>query len=350
MARGKGKKTPSKGSKRKIFKEENNVSKAPSNGSNNLGPLAGTIAALFILLVAIFWRPTNETPTSSTYQSADATVENVTMEASNEVPVNESAKVEKEPEIETPVQPESTPGFYMNAFHDIDTFPPNKEDLLHYLKYDDGYAVCLRKEDLQDLDEYGVWDLKKTKLQYLEYIANDEAHWIAESPLTRHATCRILTLIHDDYDAVNKFRNVMQRGNKDEIVNFTLDKVNDASEFRTTVCLSRLADHMVINQEELTPEFQQLKYNWAVDGTAAKEIAEKEKPRLIAHGWTAKSDKASSFHYYVNGPSHSSWIRPTVRPGEMGTVPRGKHEKKASLVVRKNPCPLQNSKPLLESS
>jgi hypothetical protein len=91
MARGKGKKTPSKGSKRKIFKEENNVSKAPSNGSNNLGPLAGTIAALFILLVAIFCFPTP----SSTYQSADATVENVTMKASNEVPVNESAKVER---------------------------------------------------------------------------------------------------------------------------------------------------------------------------------------------------------------------------------------------------------------
>lgn len=182
--RGKGKKIPSRG-KRKIFsKEENDVPKAPSNGSNNLGPVAG-IAALFILIVAIFWRPT---PSSSTYQSADATVENVTMEASNEVPVNESAKVEKEPEIETPVQPESTPGFYMNAFHDVDTFPTNKEDLLHYLKYDDGYAVCLRKEDLQDLDEYGVWDLKKTKLQYLEYIANDEAHWIAESHLTRHDT------------------------------------------------------------------------------------------------------------------------------------------------------------------
>jgi hypothetical protein len=66
------------------------------------------------------------------------------METSNGVPVNESAEVEKEPEIETPVQPESTPPcFYMNVFHDIDTFPPKKEDLLHYLKYDDGYAVCL---------------------------------------------------------------------------------------------------------------------------------------------------------------------------------------------------------------
>ena len=262
--------------------------------------------------------------------------------------MKESVGVEKEQEIdETTInKPEPLPGFHINAFHDIDTVPPNKEDLLHYLVYDDGYSVCLRKDDL-DRDEYGVWHLKQTKLAYLEYIANHEAHWMAESPLVRHATCRILTLVHDDFEAVDQLMQVMKRNDKEEIVNFTLDKVNDASEFRTIVCLSRLTDHMV--NQELTPEFQQLKYSWGVDGMAAKESAEHEKPRLISQGWTAKPDTASSFHYYENG-SYSTWIRPTVRPGEMGTMPLGKPEKKASLVVRKNPCPLENSKPLLESN
>ena len=74
MARGKGKKTPSKG-KRKTAKEENETS---SSSSSNLGPLAGVVA-LVILIVAIFLRPSSNETTSS-YQSQDAIVENVTME------------------------------------------------------------------------------------------------------------------------------------------------------------------------------------------------------------------------------------------------------------------------------
>jgi hypothetical protein len=56
---------------------------------------------------------------------------------------------------------------------------------------------------------------------------------------------------------------------------------------------------MVINQEELTPEFQQLKYTWAVEGTAAKEIAEKEKPRLIAHWIDGKARQTRRAHSII---------------------------------------------------
>ena len=35
---------------------------------------------------------------------------------------------------------------------------------------------------------------KASSSKYLEYIANDDAHWTAESPKVRDAMCRILTL------------------------------------------------------------------------------------------------------------------------------------------------------------
>lgn len=233
----------------------------------------------------------------------------------------------------------------MAAFHNTDDYPVKKEDLIHYLRYDDGYTVCLEKEDLE-YDEYGVWELKQAKLQYLETIANHKPHWIAESPLAYKATCRILSLTHEDFDGLDKFMDVMRHNDTEEILKFSLEKQNDASEFRTIVCLSRLTDLMV--DQTKTPEFLELKRSWAYTGVAAKEATEAAPAGLISYGWTAKKAKDSSFHYYQNGP-FTTWIRPTSRPLEKGTRPLGKKEKKASLVVRKNPCSVKDSMPLIES-
>lgn len=217
--------------------------------------------------------------------------------------------------------------------------------MIHYLRYDDGYTVCLRKRDLE-YDEFGVWELKQAKLQYLETIANDASHWIAESPLAYEATCRILTLTHEDFAGIESFMNVMKQNDKDAILKFTLDKQNDASEFRTIVCLSRLGDLMV--DQTPTYEYQALRQTWAQVGVQAKQNTEAAPSKTIAFGWNAKKDKDTDFHYYENGP-FSSWIRPTSRPGEKGTMPLGKKEKKASLVVRKNPCPVSDSMELIVS-
>jgi len=334
MARGKSKKPPRKTKADFESKEE---ALACSSGGGNIGPLAG-ITAVVILIIAILLRPL--APNASPKPAA---IENLTVDIADWTPSDSPAS---ETKVLADPPAESEPiakGFSIAAFHNIDETPAKKEDLIHYLRYDDGYTVCLRKEDLE-FDDFGVWELKQAKLKYLEHIANHAPHWIAESPLSRKATCRILTLTHEEHAGMEKFMNVIKQDNKEEIVNFTLDKQNNASEHRTIVCLSRLVDLMV--DQTSTPAFRELWYTWTNEGTTVKEDAEAESVRAIAFGWQNQHDKSTPFHFYVNGPL-KTWIRPTSRPGEKGTMPLGKKEKKASLVVRKNPCPVQDSMALI---
>jgi SET domain len=139
----------------------------------------------------------------------------------------------------------------------------NKQ-LLRYLQYDDGYESCVLQ-----LDADAAWELKRLKYRHLRMVAILPQRWVvrmpprdmmsrpgtsSQRPITlqppafdmRHlqfdgsilfSTCRLIVLTHGDYNgtAVELLQANLQNSS------FVLPPTRDALEFRTLMCIARMA-------------------------------------------------------------------------------------------------------------
>lgn len=144
-----------------------------------------------------------------------------------------------------------------------------KPQILRYLQYDDGYRSCVGQNDDED-----AWTFKKWKFAYLLSIAGKESFWIAHmsprdknskpgrstnEPITLNpppdvhmernlqfngttlfGTCRLLSLTHFDYNgnATELLKDALDR---ESSVAGVLPPTNDALEYRTQMCVARIA-------------------------------------------------------------------------------------------------------------
>jgi hypothetical protein len=142
-----------------------------------------------------------------------------------------------------------------------------KKEIVKYLEYDDGYTDCIDPE--RDANAFA---LKKLKFQMLSEIANIYDRWVIKwhprnssaqpsrgsiLPITSDppvfdvkrvtfdgskvlSTCRLITLIHEDYDgdAIAVLKEALK--NESVTQSFMVARQNDLSEFRSLNCLVRL--------------------------------------------------------------------------------------------------------------
>lgn len=234
------------------------------------------------------------------------------------------------------------------AFHNVDDSSSQRAGLARYLQYDDGYSTCLVKSDLT-ADTFEVWDLKENKLKYLELIANIQDHWRMQVPSEgtlpafdlMTSTCRVISLNHDDFDAVETLKHIIVSGG-----DMTLKKHGNALEYRTMACLSRFFEMSLGTVP--SPQEDTLRMMWYEIAVAAKNAAQEEAPIPLRFGWIElRKPESFKYSYYQKiGVKETTWIRPTARSGEIGVTPKD-NETKISLLVRKTPCPMENSASLL---
>lgn len=148
-----------------------------------------------------------------------------------------------------------------------------KPRILRYLQYDDGYENCI---DPLESGE-AAWEFKKWKFAYLVSIAGKESRWVAQmSPRDKYSkpgrstnepitldpppdahldrdlqfdgsslfgTCRLISLTHLDYQG-NATELLKDAVNMDSSVDgepFVLPATTDALEYRTQMCIARVA-------------------------------------------------------------------------------------------------------------
>lgn len=249
---------------------------------------------------------------------------------------------------ERTVIPVSTVPVSIAAFHNVDNFSSQQAELARYLQFDDGYSTCLVKSDLT-ADSFGVWDLKVTKLKYLELIANNQDHWIMQIPSEgtlpaldlMTSTCRVISLNHDDFDAVETLKQIIVSNG-----NVTLKEHGNALEYRTMACLSRFFEMSLGNVP--SAQGDKVRMMWYEDAVAAKNAAQEEAPVPLRFGWIEiRKPESFKYAYYQKvGVKETTWIRPTARSGEKGVTPKD-NETRISLLVRKTPCPIEYSQSLL---
>lgn len=300
--------------------------------SSNNTSLAGISAVAVAIVAALIFR----------FQTKESALISNTSPAVNATGVD--------PQKHTPVKPKAASFIPVSiaTFHDVHDESSQQADLARYLQFDDGYTTCLVKDDLKT-DTFGVWQLKQTKLQYLEQVANIADRWIVQVPIQgptpdAHllaSTCRVMSLTHDDFDAVIALKQALG-------TNMTLDNAyGHALEYRTMACLSRILD---LSPRRLSHnQVDALRMSWYHAATAAKEAATAEPPALLQRGWTELRKLESFPHSYYQqvGSKTSTWIRPTARPEAAGAVAPKENEVRASLIVRGKPCPVENNQPLL---
>ena len=131
--------------------------------------------------------------------------------------------------------------------------------ILRYLQYDDGYSACVGPPQPDNAFARDAWRLKMLKYKYLLHRAQSLKHWvILASPRSKEktsgvpqmghsnrqfnatmvfATCRVLSLTHEDYDgeAITLLEAHMM--NPD----YALPATQDGLEFRTLFCMSRMS-------------------------------------------------------------------------------------------------------------
>mmetsp|Transcript_2490 Transcript_2490/g.3668 ORF Transcript_2490/g.3668 Transcript_2490/m.3668 type:complete len:377 (-) Transcript_2490:160-1290(-) len=247
----------------------------------------------------------------------------------------------------------------ISLYHDIDANEGLKmnKDLLRYIQYDAGYAVCLDPKNFKD-DNFGVLDLKKFKFQFLQKIASDPERWMAKLPEDAlklnsdeimdkakniRSTCRLITLTHEDYDgaADRVIRDAVQSNET-----FYIPRLNAASEYRTMVCLLQLTDSYLSHAPALDhPAYENLRNAWALVAEKAREDAMSAPPRPMPTGWIETRDDKSGHTFYLNQKTgKTTWIRPVPRWGAKAIrkdpppPAEGKQNQMASLISRKKPC------------
>ena len=248
----------------------------------------------------------------------------------------------------------------------------NKE-LLHYLTFDDGYEECIRPGDGSN-DPDG-WALKQLKYKMLQKIANQRDRWVMQVSPRRGrnqgpgfssavqnshtsppvfdmrkmrfdvsklvATCRLITLTDYDYDgqAQSVLADALNKGGE-LLQSFVVQKQSDALEYRAASCLGRLVDIMLRRYPS----------------SVAKDLDALSKPSRAA------SEEASAAIQYGS----EEWYAVHVRLGEMQSLEilggsMMQHARRlrssmgapsadgaAAFIVRRKPCPIEYSLPLLE--
>lgn len=155
-------------------------------------------------------------------------------------------------------------------------------DLLKYLEYDDGYTDCINPEK-----NIAAFRLKKLKFQVLSKIANIYDRWVIKwqprNPSARPlrgsivpissdpplfdakrvkfdgskvlSTCRLITLIHEDYDgnAINILEQALKNESSTDTIIVT--RQNDLSEFRSLNCLVRLTTIALSRYPQTTMDY-----------------------------------------------------------------------------------------------
>ena len=240
--------------------------------------------------------------------------------------------------------------------------------MMRYLAFDDGYEVCI---DPLDPGAAEAWKLKGLKFQHLLALAHVRDRWVMRmGPRNRGdgpgfssavpavvgragehradpptfdlrnlrfdasrivSTCRLITLTVDDLggEAARVLAAALAEGTAG--TTFSVERQGDASEFRASSCIFRLVDMML----------------WRYPSTVAEDM------ELLAG---------------ADGPAFGSseWMVAHVRLGEMqsleilgGTMKQHARQLKAKLdesgadprsfTVRKKPCPLELTKPLMEA-
>ena len=131
--------------------------------------------------------------------------------------------------------------------------------ILRYLQYDDGYPACVGRPEPNDAFAQNAWRLKELKYKYLLHRAHSHKHWvILASPRNKDkkgtapeldqsnvqfnatmvfATCRVLSLTHEDYDG--EAITLLETHMRD--LDYALPATHDGLEFRTLFCMSRMS-------------------------------------------------------------------------------------------------------------
>ena len=149
-------------------------------------------------------------------------------------------------------------------WHSVGIGPVDPRVMLRYLQYDDGYEECVSPTNVER------WEVKKLKFEYLKHWAEDSRRWSfrlpprnssslppkrSDRPITTDlplpwdmhqlkfdgswlfSTCRLISLTHSDYEG--RAKEVLTNN----LLNatFVLPPTKDALEFRTLMCVARMA-------------------------------------------------------------------------------------------------------------
>jgi len=143
------------------------------------------------------------------------------------------------------------------------------KQMLRYLQYDDGYESCVLQRGDADEEANKAWVLKELKYEYLVFSAHDSSRWVVRMPprdrlsvpamssnipITLHppeidmrslqfdgrhifSTCRLISLTHKDYNGTAA--KLLQKNMNN--ASYYLPPTRDALEFRTLMCVARMA-------------------------------------------------------------------------------------------------------------
>ena len=274
--------------------------------------------------------------------------------ATPEEEVKENAEEEEEEEEEEEMAPLTHVSIAPYHNYNVKGME-QKADMIKYMCFDDGYTTCINVDDLErDFNLAPVVELKHSKFLLLQRMANIPKHWSVRIPERSEATilddysvfqdllptCRLLTLTQEEFrgKANQILKEALQSDDQQPLI--LADKVSNASEFRTMVCLARLIDEFlrVIPDPTQRAAMESLKQTWS---EIAKESYQAAEPvPVLPEGWRELSnDKSGGHAYYVSELTGStSWIRPLPQPFRRETNNHAQTTKKASLVARSKPC------------
>ena len=249
----------------------------------------------------------------------------------------------------------------------------NKE-LLHYLTFDDGYEECIRPGDGSNNPD--GWALKQLKYKMLQKIANQRGRWVMQvsprrgrnqgpgfssavqnSPTSPPvfdmrkmrfdvsrlvATCRLITLTDDDYEgqAQSILTDALTEGGE-FAESFVVEKQSDALEYRAASCIGRLVDIMLRRYpSSVTKDLDALSKSYtraaSEEASVAIQCGSKE--------WYATNVRLGEMQSLeILGGSMMQHAR-RLRSGMGAPSADGG----AALIVRRKPCSIEYSLPLLE--
>lgn len=260
------------------------------------------------------------------------------------------------------------------AYHDYHKEGQSqKETMIEYLHYDDGYTTCIALSDLKtDPSVAQTLQLKHSKFLHLQRMANHPERWTVSVPEGIEPTevdesifedvlptCRLITLTVGDMDgSVNQILKEALVSNETEP--YIVDSFSSsAHEFRTMACLARLIDEFLrrISDPKQRAAMESLKQRWASNAATARERALHEPLPPLPDDWVEyRNEKSNGHAYYVNRMSGTkTWIRPVPdfrqNPREIAAPPTlgddGQPLKNAALIVRNKPCDAELSKWML---
>jgi len=166
-------------------------------------------------------------------------------------------------------------------------------------------------------------------------------------------TCRLLTLTQEEFEGTaNQVLKDALQSDDDFVI---AEKLNNASEFRSMVCLARLIDEFLRIIPDPIPRaaMESLKQTWADIAQKARRDAQFEPMTKLPGGWREyRNEKSGGHAYYIDEQTNkATWVRPlpdnAETDGGLPLLPRearaavgddGQPLKRASLIARSAPC------------